>query len=1491
MQISKITYLFTGLFSAFSALAGGPTFSNGGDIFGTRVFIENKSQFDASIPGGSRVLYALENGTERVYLTDKGVVYQFREPEKLSRKEREAMERDPEYTQKQPEKYHVSMEWQGASPDMRVEATGRTDYYFTYGASYLNSHGYRKVTYYNVYDGIDIEYFIPDGGREGIKYNVILHPGAQVSDLQMKYSGAVDRIRINEAGDLEVKVPVDKIIEHAPESFYKDGEKIASTFVLNDGIAGFGFPVGADAGREVVIDPWVTTISSLPTNHHAYDVDYDFGGNTYVYGGYNPYLVAKYSSTGALVWVFSGTITNPSWSSSPSGYAGNFVVQKFNNKVYIGQGFNGTGDQVIRLDPFGNYDNFINTPTTQFKEVWDMGFHCTGDGEVFVLGGGTSSNISAVTINPTTAVMTLATFQPTNNNIAQDVASHAIDDAGVIFVLYAGIQSVNNKMCQVNSTFNGNVWTAPTTFNVMNEAANKTQYVNPPSIPSNGFNALAVNGNYLYYYDGLNLAAYNKANGNLVTATTVSGHLLKRQGGIAVDDCNNIYLGSIGSILGYNFNGTTFSTLTPIQLNTTATAQVVYDIKLDKAGKLLYVCGSGFVGTYQPSHSMACPTASSICFSYQLLDHIICAGRSVTLAPSSSGTLTNASYTLLPDNTVNSTGSFVVSPTITTTYTMYATGMNSSSVVLTHSAVSNVTVHPSPLIAPTSVQSSCTSSLSSFNLNLTFTPTTASPGYTVTWSTVPNGITSPSQLSATAAMNPGVYTATVAAPYGCIAVGSITINPQPASAAFAIVPNGPWMLNCYDPTMTFTFNPTTNNYTTTNGTNNYTTGPNPVFTFTNYNGTYTTTSQHPVSGCVATRTYVIQQTTLTPQAVLTPTFQNITCALSSVTLVTANATPTINVEHTWMSPSGSSLIATGATANFLPGGPGTYTHCVLEKSSGCRTCRSFSVTSNDSFPSYSVVSPDNFTLGCTTKSVATINYINVNTTPVGGPVSYALVQPGSPLPGPGPLPGPSTYTVISPGTYTAITHDNTNGCRTMEYFTVLDNKFGPPLDSMIIPRQILNCDSSKVTLEAISYHPNVGYTWLFPTQPGSQPGSTITVNANMAQPGTTLVANYTISLIDNNNTCRTTSVIPIVQNLYEPKAVITGAASITCVTHTITLSNGSETGIPNGVFPNGGQIVGILWEGPTPQLPVQMVSSYVAAMPGIYTLTVKDKNNGCISTATTFVRDNREHPYVDKGMTPEVFPIDCGQDFTKIYPVITTTGSTYSFSWIAPPNATITGENTGTLSTNTIGEYVVQIMNNSNGCSSQGLLKVIDGTLSAGFMMDNEFGYAPLPVTFTNTSASTTGTSNIISVWNYGNGAVLTTTSAAETPVVVYNQPGTYTITIYATKGPCVDTAYKVVHIEVPSRLEIPNVFTPNGDGTNDLYFLRTASLAWIHMTVYDRWGRVVYDLETEKGNVAWDGKNRTGKDVPDGVYYYKLQATGKDGEEYDLKGNITLTR
>ena len=86
----------------------------------------------------------------------------------------------------------------------------------------------------------------------------------------------------------------------------------------------------------------------------------------------------------------------------------------------------------------------------------------------------------------------------------------------------------------------------------------------------------------------------------------------------------------------------------------------------------------------------------------------------------------------------------------------------------------------------------------------------------------------------------------------------------------------------------------------------------------------------------------------------------------------------------------------------------------------------------------------------------------------------------------------------------------------------------------------------------------------------------------------------------------------------------------------------------------------------------------------------------------------------------------------------------------------------------------------------------------------------------------------------------------------------------------------------------IPNAFSPNGDGVNDVLYVRGNMINKLTFKVFDRWGELVF--ETDTLNAGWDGSFNDKKLDP-AVFVYHLNATCDDGEEVFLKGNVTLLK
>jgi len=181
--------------------------------------------------------------------------------------------------------------------------------------------------------------------------------------------------------------------------------------------------------------------------------------------------------------------------------------------------------------------------------------------------------------------------------------------------------------------------------------------------------------------------------------------------------------------------------------------------------------------------------------------------------------------------------------------------------------------------------------------------------------------------------------------------------------------------------------------------------------------------------------------------------------------------------------------------------------------------------------------------------------------------------------------------------------------------------------------------------------------------------------------------------------------------------------------------------------------------------------------------------------------------------------------------------------------------------------------------------------VSASFSIDPISGEAPLDVTMTVDESTNGGNESDISyTWEFfENSGDTSALLYATEPKFTLERPGEYTARMIAKYQQCsfTYTADKFVKVD-SSLLEIPNVFTPNGDGSNDYFQVKALSLKSFHGKIMNRYGRVVFEWTNAKDYEAgWNGKYlNSGKPVPSGTYYYIISAVGYDDKVYKGKVN-----
>lgn len=169
---------------------------------------------------------------------------------------------------------------------------------------------------------------------------------------------------------------------------------------------------------------------------------------------------------------------------------------------------------------------------------------------------------------------------------------------------------------------------------------------------------------------------------------------------------------------------------------------------------------------------------------------------------------------------------------------------------------------------------------------------------------------------------------------------------------------------------------------------------------------------------------------------------------------------------------------------------------------------------------------------------------------------------------------------------------------------------------------------------------------------------------------------------------------------------------------------------------------------------------------------------------------------------------------------------------------------------------------------------------------------APLHVHFTYTSAGVDPGASY--EWHIRNTvAGIDITRYDETVDYDFTVAGTTVVTVQATlDGDVVDQATLTVKIS-DSVLEMPNAFSPNGDGINDHYQAKSTSRSIVefHAYIFNRYGQKLFDwTDWTNQDSGWDGTYK-GHPVKDGVYFVYVKARGADGREYDIRRDVNLLR
>jgi gliding motility-associated-like protein len=863
----------------------------------------------------------------------------------------------------------------------------------------------------------------------------------------------------------------------------------------------------------------------------------------------------------------------------------------------------------------------------------------------------------------------------------------------------------------------------------------------------------------------------------------------------------------------------------------------------------------------------------------------ICEGQTATLTASG-----GSDYSWTTGDLTNPVN---VSPLATTSYTVTGTTNGCSA-----TAMAIVTVNPVPVI---SVNSSTICEGQTTTL-------TAAGGTNYAWST--GDLTNTVSVSP---MSTTSYTVT-GTTNGCsnTAIASVNVNPMPTvtvnsaticsgtATTLTATPSAPggnfvWVPGgssassiTVSPSATSTYTVTyTLNSCSSPGTGTVTVNPVPVI---NVNSATVCAGDPAVLTATGGSSYswstgdVTASVTVSPAVTSTYTVTGTSagCSASSVSLVTVNAVPSVTVNSPSMCSGTSAVLnatpsASGGSYSWTPGGAATQsvtvspsassTYTVTYSLGGCTSTGSGTVTVNP----LPVISPVSDIIACVNSTIPASSFLS---SPAGATYVWGNTNTliGLAASGSGNVPSFSaTNATTSPMVANIEIIPTLNGCSgPAESYSITIN----PDPTAVISGGGTICDGALASVNV-----NLSGTAPFDlTYTNGVSSSTVTgftgTGYTFSTPDT---GTYTVIAISDAYCNGNASGIARV-DAYPPLQVsISGTASVCAGSSTVltaTASGGDGTPYTYAWGTSGSMGSG----------------NTLTVTPAGNTYYFVSADDGCTGQVNDTINISiLPSPVVS--IASDVYS-GCAPLCINLSESSTLAGGTITgLSWdLGGTGSSVSS--TPSVCFSTPGTYSIGLTaTGSNGCSTtlvNANMITANSSPVADFTIPEVVSILQPSVQFSNTSVNAVSYS-----WDFGDvNDPLNNTSVLQNPSHVYSQPGTYCATLTVQNGAgCADITQYCVIVEPEYAFYVPSAFSPNGDGLNDEFFGKGENINEYSMSVYDRWGNLVF--YSDDMNKHWNGMTRDGKEsLLMDVYVYNISIKeGKYGQFHKYIGTVTIVK
>jgi gliding motility-associated-like protein len=623
-------------------------------------------------------------------------------------------------------------------------------------------------------------------------------------------------------------------------------------------------------------------------------------------------------------------------------------------------------------------------------------------------------------------------------------------------------------------------------------------------------------------------------------------------------------------------------------------------------------------------------------------------------------------------------------------------------------------------------------------------------------------------------------------------------------------------------------------------------------------GIYTLTVLNNNNQCAASDSVTIAQDTNQPEAEAGPD-SAMSCLTANVVLSgSGSSAGGGQLSFSWTTVDGN-IVNGGATATPTVNQPGVYYFTVIDQQNNCSATDSVTVADNRQPPTAQIDFPVGATLNCETDTIS-VN-ASASTSAGGTPLSFnwSVVSVGNII-------GAGTAVQIDAvGSYRLIVTDAGNGCRDTVSFQVAGD-FLRPVVNIVDPLQ-LTCVRTSLTLDASGSSSGPSFQYIWTDSTGSVlPDTTLTPVVNA--PGV-----YSLTIMNRDNGCTREGSAQVDIDTIAPVASIAQPEALDCAVLEIELDGSASTSGPGITY---------LWTTTAGELTGNQ-NAVIAGVtaPGVYQLLVADSRNGCADTALIEVIQ-MEIPITGVAIT--ALPPDCTDRRNGSITIDSVSGGIGPFAYSLDGNFFSTFP---LLENLTEGTYLLQIQD-VNGCE---WLEEVVVPPAEEIIVD-------LGLDVTIELGDSVRLEAIVNFDDYQSlrwePASAFDDPASPVQIVRPQETSVYQVTVVKVEG-CRVTDRITVNVVKPRSIFIPNIFSPNGDGQNDVFFIYAGpEVLEIHsFKIFDRWGNQVFGRERFQPNdptYGWDG-NFEGRPMNAAVFAFFAEIEFIDGRIEMIKGDVTLMR